>query len=154
MFQLKRNGTCKSIVAMIMAVAMCFSLMSMAVMAAEVENEENATAVTTSTRSAGGYAQRTYTAVAVNETFTLYPSGYDSRAQLTVEIKSIDSGVTSVWMEVISNSTGSCIWSGFIDSVSGQKATRWFNMVDGDTYTVRVNVTGSGSVTVAASLWS
>lgn len=36
MFQLKRNGICKSIVAMIMAVAMCFSLISMSVMAAEV----------------------------------------------------------------------------------------------------------------------
>ena len=50
--------------------------------------------------------------------------------------------------------TYTCIWSGFIDAVSNMKSETWFYMASNDTYTVRVNVTGSGKVTVAASLWS
>lgn len=106
------------------------------------------------TRGAGGYEERTYSAPSVNQTFQLVPSSYDSRAKLTVELKRIDSGITSVWVEVVSNTTGLGIWSGFINQESDYKAERWFNMISNETYTVRTNVTGSGYVTVAASLWS
>lgn len=150
-----RTHKVTAILGIIMSIILCLTFTNTSAFAAVIPNiASTAPPAPISTQGAGGYNSRTYTAPAANKTFTLVPSSYDSRAKLTCEVKSIDSGITSVWMEVTSNKNGTCIWSGFIDAVSNMKSETWFYMASNDTYTVRVNVTGSGKVTVAASLWS
>lgn len=98
--------------------------------------------------AAGGYAD-TGRSVTGQNTFYLTPTSYASTAQLTVEAK--NSTTTEVYVAVTSVKTGRTIYADFLPS--SLKATKWFNMVSGDTYKVYCVVT-NGSAVVAASLWS
>ena len=101
------------------------------------------------TRGAGGYAS-TWNAVSGQGNFTLTPSSYASSAKLTLEATNYTT--TDVYMAVTSNYNGRTIWAGFLNSSTMQN-TKWFSMVNGETYNVYYVVV-NGSAVLAASLWS